>query len=166
MDKRIFAVLFVVLAAFFGGLLFYVYTTSIPLGISIGSAAMEVIAIDSRGIEFRLSEQKGKIVVIEFMTTNCPYCVEELEDIKQIQGKKDVSFASILLDTGLTTQALDEFVNSHGVTWFLGTSKQAGYDYKVTAVPTVLIIDRTGVIRYRGYYTSVDKIEAVINQIG
>ena len=166
MDKRIFAVLFVVMAAFFGGLLFYVYTAPIPLGIGIGSAAIEVIAIDSRGLEFRLSEQKGKIVLIEFMTTNCPYCVEELKDIKQIQGKKDVFFASILLDNGITTQALDEFISSHGVTWFLGTSKQAGYDYKVTAVPTVLIIDRIGVIRYRGYYTSVDKIEAVINQIG
>ena len=166
MDKRIFAVLFVVTAAFFGGLLFYVYTAPIPLGIGIGSAAMEVTAIDSKGIEFRLSEQKGKIIVIEFMTTNCPFCVEELKDIKQIQGKKDVSFASILLDTGITTQTLDEFVSSHAVTWFLGTSKQAGYDYKVTAVPTVLIIDRAGVIKYRGYDTSADKIEAVINQIG
>lgn len=45
-------------------------------------------------------------------------------------------------------------------------SKQAESDYKVTVVPTVLVIDRAGLIRYRGYYTSADKIEAVINQIG
>jgi hypothetical protein len=47
MDKRIFAVLFVVMAAFFGSLLFYVYTAPIPLGIGIGSTAIEVIVIDS-----------------------------------------------------------------------------------------------------------------------
>jgi len=166
MEKRIFAVLFVAAAAFFGGLLFYVNTAPVPPGIGIGSAAIEVIAIDSRGTAFKLSEHKGKIVVIDFMTTGCPYCVEELKDIKQIQGRKDVSFASILLDVGLTTQALDEFEKTNAVTWFLGTSLQAGGEYKVTAVPTMLIIDRAGVIRYRGYYTSVDKIEAVINQIG
>jgi cytochrome oxidase Cu insertion factor (SCO1/SenC/PrrC family) len=166
MDKRVFAVLFVVAAAFLGGLLFYVNTAQAPLGINIGSAAVEVIAIDSKGTLFRLSEHKEKIVVIEFMTSSCPYCVEELKDIKQIQARKDVFFASILLDMEITKQALDEFVNSNGVTWFLGTSQKAGGDYKVTAVPTVLIIDRAGVIKYRGYYTSADKIEAVINQIG
>jgi len=166
MDKRVFAILFVVASAFLGGLLFYVNTAPIPLGIGIGSAAVDVIAIDSKGTTFRLSEQKGKIVVIEFMTMNCPFCVEELKDIKKIQGIKDVYFASILLDAGITMQALDEFANSNGVTWFLGTSPKTGSDYKVTAVPTVLIIDRAGIIKYRGYYTPSDKIGAVINQIG
>lgn len=95
-----FDVLFVVAAAVFGGLLFYVITGPVQHGINIGSAALEIIASDSRGTSFRLSEYKEKIVVVEFMTVNCPYCVEELKDIKQIQGRKEVSFASILLDVG------------------------------------------------------------------
>ena len=166
MDTRISGILFIFSAAVLGGLVFYVFNTPVTSGVNEGSIALDIVAVNSNGTIFQLSENRGKKIVVEFMTTSCPYCVEELKDIKNLQSRKDVFFVSILLGEGLTSNDLIEFSNTHSITWFIGTSQKAGVDYKVTAVPTMLVIDSAGVIKYRGYYTSAEKLESVLNNIG
>ena len=40
----------------------------------------------------------------------------------------------------------------------------AGIAYKVNAVPTVLVIDKEGIIRYRGFYTELSQLQQMINE--
>jgi hypothetical protein len=60
--------------------------------------------------------------------------------------------------------SLQEIAKDEGVTWFYGLLPEATLEYEVTAIPVVVFIDRTGIIRYRGFFTPLESLEQLLNQ--
>lgn len=130
-------------------------------GYSEGDKALEITVTGIDGSVFSLGASKGKLILIDFVTTSCPYCIEEFKELSQLTGERDLTIVSICLD-GTSTTDLTKFAKENGVTWFLGSSQRTGADYKVNAVPTLVLIDKTGIIRYRGYYTTIDQLKSMV----
>jgi hypothetical protein len=42
----------------------------------------------------------------------------------------------------------------------------AGGVYQVNAIPTILFVDEEGVIRYRGFFTTLNQFEQLLQSIG
>ena len=146
-----------------GGLLLYIKVGKTADGISIGDKALDIKFTALDGSYFKLSDQRGKIVVVDFMTTTCPVCIEEFNVLRQFKGDGRAIFISINVD-GSNSDDLRYFAAYYGLNWMVGSSQSAGVDYKVSGVPTLLVIDKDGMIKYRDYYTSFEKLNQVINQ--
>ncbi len=90
-------------------------------GVSVGDTAADIQFTAIDGSVFRLSDQRGKVVVVDFITTSCSICVEEFEALRQLTGRADVRVVSINLDgviryRGYYTafEVLDQVISQYG----------------------------------------------------
>jgi thiol-disulfide isomerase/thioredoxin len=146
-----------------GGFLSYINAGKPGNGVSVGDKALDITFTTLNGSRFKLSDQRGKVVVIDFITTTCSVCVEEFKVLKQFEGEKRAIFISINVDDSNPT-TLQAFAASYGLNWTVGSSPSTGVDYKVSGVPTLLVIDKDGVIRYRDYYTTFEQLNLAISR--
>ena len=146
-----------------GGLLFFLNSNTTASGITVGDNAVNIKFTAVDGSTFNLGEQRGKVVVVDFITTTCSVCVDEFKVLKQLKSDSRITLVSVNLDS-TDLADLQQFATYYGLSWIVGSSQQSGVDYKVSGVPTLLVIDKGGVIRYRGYYTNLKQLDQVISQ--
>jgi peroxiredoxin len=105
------------------------------------------------GEKFSLSSSRGKVVIINFMATSCPYCISEMADLKKVwdaYGGKVVMISISVDPFSDTDDILRGFASSYGANWLFARDV-AGVTayYGVTGTPTTVIIDQSGNIQYR-----------------
>ena len=110
------------------------------------AADFSVKSLDGEKVE--LAALRGKVVVLDFWATWCPPCREELPAIDKLRaefGDKVQFFGVNDEDSGI----VKGFVKKHNyeMAVLMDSSRTVHRQYGVNAIPTVLIIDRTGVIR-------------------
>ena len=132
------------------------------------SPSFEVTTLDGRHI---VSDSlAGKVVLVNFWATWCAPCRHEIPGIERAwRARRDDGFIAIGIATDWTGEAVvRDFVTEHGVTYPVAMVTPAierafgGY----RALPTSILIDRAGRIRYRvtGYYVE-PLLRAVIDRL-
>jgi cytochrome oxidase Cu insertion factor (SCO1/SenC/PrrC family) len=115
--------------------------------------ATDFTLTDVDGNTFRLSDQQGKVVVLEFMHTTCSACVAESPRLKDLRSQfgNDVVMVMISVDpAGDTDNVLRDYRNQDVTGWIaMGDRAQVTQVYAVEATPTIFIIDKNGYIRYQ-----------------
>ena len=139
---------------------------SVPFGVKAGYKLtnVEVVSIDGEPILF--SDYRGSVLVIDFMAPWCNPCKEQIKVLAQLTESSNAEILSINLDPSYNSTYLTRFRRDEGMTWALATSTDAAEEYQVTGIPLILVADRDGVIRYRGYYTSLPKFQEILREIG
>lgn len=106
---------------------------------------------DIDGETFSLSDFRGSVVVLDFFATWCTPCVAEMPHLAEIHEKygSDVVITSIAPSTD-TVELLKQFREDHNMLWRIARDT-AGVsdDYGVQYIPTLVIIDQSGIIYYR-----------------
>ena len=105
------------------------------------------------GENYSLSSSVGKVVIINFMATSCPYCRSEMPELKKVWDAYDgkIVMISISVDPfSDSDDALRSFASSYGANW-LWARDVVGVTayYQVTGTPTTVIIDQRGNVQYR-----------------
>ena len=108
---------------------------------------------DVQGKTFSLSDYNGHIVILSFLKTRCSSCKMEVSQLKLVYDKyhDSVVILAVSIDPPYDTdQQLLQFINETGITWTVarGTDKIKS-DYNVQISPTIIIIDKSGYIRFR-----------------
>jgi peroxiredoxin len=130
--------------------------------------------IDGRTV--RLSDYRGKVVLLNFWYTGCAPCREETPALQAAYQKLAPQGLEII---GMNVRAnersgadgdadIRKFVAAHGVTYpiALDTDSQSGRDYQVYVLPTSLMIDREGKIRYLLFSaTTTEAVEALFTKL-
>jgi len=105
------------------------------------------------GDNFSVSGNRGRIIMINFMTTTCPYCRAETMELKKLWDSYDgkIVLVSISVDTITDTDGLlRDFASSYGADWIWARDVVgAAMKYKVSGTPTTFILDAEGRVRYR-----------------
>ncbi|MCH8206275.1 MAG: TlpA family protein disulfide reductase [Chloroflexi bacterium] len=99
------------------------------------------------GQSLRLSDLRGKVVVLNFWASWCPPCRAEMPDFQEMWEEmrdEDVVFVGIAL--GESERSARAFAETTGVTYPLGLDEtgRISRDYRVTSLPTTVLIDREG----------------------
>ncbi len=119
-----------------------------------GKPAPEIDAETFDGKRIRLSDHKGKVVVLIFWATWCGPCMAEIPYEKAMAKKfegKPVAIFGINSDNDRTKASAA--IATEGITWPNWhdgdpLNGKIVADYKVNAFPTIVVIDHNGVVRF------------------
>jgi peroxiredoxin len=104
------------------------------------------------GKRHKLSEYRGKVVLVTFWATYCGPCVGEMPLFARAYAKyKDQGFEvlAISCDNPEDRDKARRFVEQHGLPFAAGYDVGAARLYKANGYPLNLVIDREGALRYR-----------------
>lgn len=117
---------------------------------------------DSKGKVYDLADYRGRVVVLEFMQSNCPHCGSSAKTFERINQKYGgrVAVLSVANPPDNATSAA-AYVKQHGVTSpILFDCGQAAYSYMRTPsfdIPHVFLIDAEGMIRNDYGYSAMTR---------
>jgi len=103
--------------------------------------------MDINGQQFTLSQFKGKIVFLNFWTTWCPECRNEMPSMEKLQRKlKGQNFAMIAVNLQEPTLRVKDFLKQYQLTFsiLLDTKGKIAQQFGIRAIPTTYILDKDG----------------------
>lgn len=117
----------------------------------------ELKFIDTSGKEILLSNFTGKVVLVEFLLTNCPHCIGLAQTINRLNHKlarPDFQAIAIAFDDGPSGPTVADFAREFSITLLAGHTSSSKVDTYLGRnpgerfqVPQIVVIDRNGVIR-------------------
>jgi peroxiredoxin len=113
------------------------------------------------GPNLRLQEQRGSVVMLNFWATWCGPCREEMPQLNKLYAKYRAS-GFVLLGVNVDDDARHaaDVAKRMGVAFpvLLDTDKTVTSLYAVSTMPSTLLIDRDGRLRYlhRGYHAGYE----------
>ncbi len=116
------------------------------------------------GKTYRLSELRGKVVVLNFWATWCPDCIEEMPSLQKAYTRfKNDGLVVLGVSIDRKKEKVAQFVKRLKITYpiLLDTSGDVFIKkYTVIGLPSTFIIDRNGVISERiiGRYDFTSKV--------
>jgi len=110
--------------------------------------AAEDFTLDTpRGGKFRLSEHRGKVVMVNFWATWCPPCLEEMPAMERLYRQhKDAGFTLVAVSVDADPAKVKPFLTSRQLTFPVGLDPRMDLanSYAVRALPSSFIVDRAG----------------------
>jgi thiol-disulfide isomerase/thioredoxin len=122
--------------------------------LSVGKRVPEIAVKDVHGKDVKLSDLKGKVVVLDIWATWCPHCRAMIPHERQmVERLKDKPFALVSISMDAKKETLLEFLAKEKMPWtqwWVGANSDLAEDWNIEYFPTVYVIDAKGVIRNEG----------------
>lgn len=143
----------------------YAATTLIKEGMEAPDFTVELFD----GGKLTLSEQRGKVVLVNFWATWCPPCREELTRVEKdlIERFKGENFLFIPISRGENRETVADFRREMNYTFTMGLDpERAIYDqYASNYIPRNFLIDGEGKVVKASIGYEAEEFEALIAQI-
>lgn len=121
------------------------------LAVKLNTPAPDFVLKDLQGAKQALSAYKGKVVILNFWSTTCPPCVQELPSLNELyreQKHSGLVVLGIALDP--TERPVRELVGKLRIEYpaMLDSNKDVYFDsYGLFGQPVSVIVDRSGLVR-------------------
>jgi len=128
------------------------------LASSVSLAIAEEIApnftlTDIDGIDFSLSDYRGKVVLLDFFATSCGTCRAEISRLRVLHeefGDDLVIISVSIVPLSDTVESLRQFREDYEMDWIVARDTNGvSWSYGVTSTATRVIIDQEGYIQHR-----------------
>jgi peroxiredoxin len=127
----------------------------ISSGVGVGSKVIDFTLKDLGGDEVNLKDLVGKeAILLVFSTTWCPSCREKIPRLNELYNEYDKKGLKILnVYVQESQRKVASFAQKNGINYtiLLDLNGAVTNQYKVRGVPTLITIDKKGIIRDRGY---------------
>lgn len=151
--------IFTVIIIIFAGFSFYFYIsndkttyTAPAVGITAGKTAPAFTLPSLSGVNVKIDAANDKkIFVLNFWTTWCPPCREEMPELQKFYEQYGDKVQFYGIDEQEPPDKVKTFLQSKGYTYpiLLDENQQAGELFKINAIPTTIITDINGIILFR-----------------
>lgn len=146
-----------------------------PLCVEVGKPIPDVSLPSLGGKKVNLSDFKGKIVLLAFWASWCPRCEEELTFLQGVyKTSPDIVVVAINQESQNVSKTHLDRIKTTLKDWkidfpvLIDTNLDAWNALCINALPTSIILDKKGVVRYAEanyYWASQDKFADVIQNI-
>jgi len=131
--------------------------------------ATDFTLTDIYGNTISLKKFKGKVVLLEFFSIHCPACDKEIPELKKLKSRfgAQLVIISISVSSSDTDEALRDYAEENGIDWFIARDTAGLADsYGIYYLPTIIIIDGDGYIRYRHEeFTPYESLKSEVESI-
>ncbi len=132
-----------------------------------GDAAPDFTLSDLQGQEYTLSEQQGKVVVINFWATWCGPCRQEIPAFAKFHEEHpEIQMYGVSVDDKMSAARLEAAAKRLGINYTVLHDKRslASRAYQVTVLPTTFVIGEDGqVLRAHAGPLSLARLETLVN---
>jgi thiol-disulfide isomerase/thioredoxin len=123
--------------------------------LAVGKVAPDIEGEDADGRRFKLSDYRGKVVVVTFSGNWCGPCREMYPQERELVSRlKDRPFALLSVNTDPERETLLKSIRDGEITWRCwwdgGQDGPITSRWNVLSFPTIFVIDAVGVIRELG----------------
>lgn len=108
------------------------------LGARVGEAALDFVGTDSNGKTHKLSDYRGKVVVLEWHNQGCPYTKKHYESGNMQRLQKEWTAKGVVWFTVISS--------APGEQGYVTAQQENEYLGKMNAAPTAALLDPAGVI--------------------
>jgi peroxiredoxin len=127
----------------------------------LGSAAPDFTLKATSGTNFRLAEYRGQVVILAFWGSHCGQCGEQLAAVSRLVNTyESAGLMALAVNVDDDVAAAARFAAAHpvGYPMLLDPQKQVARAYRVDNLPMLLLVDRSGTIRWaaRDYKSDSD----------
>jgi thiol-disulfide isomerase/thioredoxin len=136
-------------------------------GLAVGQPAPELESVDMEGVGAKLSQYRGKVVVLDVWATWCGPCRQmiphERELVKRMEGKP-FALISVSVDAGKDT--LKNFLQKEPMPWIHWWNGAKGGiidQWNIHSYPTIFVLDAKGTIRFKDKRGA--ELDEAVNQL-
>ena len=111
---------------------------------------LELAGTTQKGLPFAWAGYRGKVVIVDFWATWCGPCRREMPNVKALFEKhKDRGFEVVGVSLDQDQEALATYIEENQIPWETlagDDTQQLAEKYGVRAIPTMMLVDKTGKI--------------------
>lgn len=135
---------------------------------AVGRIAPEIKGEDAEGKQLKLSDSRGKIVVLCFSSAEDPRCRKTYARLRRLSDHfKEQPFALLGVEWDKERETLGKAIREGAITWRCWCDRGIGGPiataWDVNSMPTLFILDRDGVIRSKD--TQADQLEKAVEAL-
>lgn len=123
---------------------------------------------DENDVVYKLSDFRGKVVIINFWATWCPPCRYEMPSLERLWNKvKGKGIMLLAINVGEDADTMFEFTGELQLTMPLPMDKKGDVVklFPVTGLPTTYIISPTGMVTHRAMGSREWDSDSIVNQL-
>lgn len=138
----------------------------------VGKPAPDFTGTDSKGVQHKLSDFKGKTVVLEWNNPECPYVVKHYGSKNMQALQKEATGDGVVWLTvnssakdkqgNMTGEQADKYVAEQGASptaYILDPTGEIGKLYDAKTTPNMFVVDATGTLAYSGAIDDNDSVK-------
>lgn len=118
---------------------------------NVGQLAPDFTLTDLEGKTVKLSDLRGRAVLLNFWASWCPPCRAEMPDLQEAHEQYGDDIRILAVNIQEDREVVKDFVREFGLTFtvLLDSDGSVARTYRIAAIPTSFFIDRSGIIRLR-----------------
>lgn len=113
---------------------------------SEGTEAMDFEVELLTGEKVKLSDYRGKVVLLNFWATWCGYCVKELPELQRLREDYGEELVVFTINCGEDKKKAEDFIKKNNYTFTVGLDPKNEVGYPVRTIPITFVIDKDGII--------------------
>jgi thiol-disulfide isomerase/thioredoxin len=119
-------------------------------GVTVGKTILTFTLVDRQGQATSVGVS-GKPIVLNFWASWCPPCRGEFPELDAFARTHSASVQFYAIDLQESPEKTAAFLQQNGYSLpvLLDTDGAVGHTYNITEIPTTLVVDSKGVIRFR-----------------
>jgi peroxiredoxin len=118
---------------------------------ALGDLAPDFTLPAAAGGNVRLSEHRGDVVLLTFWSSRCSVCIAQLAALGDLQNTyRSAGLVTLAVSVDDDMKSATQFAKSHPARFpmLLDRSKGVGRAYNIELLPTTILIDRRGRVRF------------------